>query len=247
MNNNEVLTETTKTIKSNSPEILTALAVAGVIATSYLAVRATFKAAKQLKDEPDSLSFKERAKRVWKCYVPAGISGALTIGSIIGASKASENRTAAAVTACALTERAFSEYRDKVTEEVGKNKAQTIRDKIAQDKVSKTPTGTKETFIIGAGDVLCCELLTRRYFRSSAEKLKKAEIEINACASTGMTMSLEDFYDLVGLEHTSESGRRTYGIGWDANCLLQLNFSSVLTQDGEPCLAFAYDSWTPMR
>lgn len=242
-NHNEALTKATNTIKDNSPEILTALAVVGVVTTSYLAIKASFKAAKQLKNEPDNFPFKERVKKVWKCYAPAGISGVLTIGSIIGASKASENRTTAAVTAAALTDKAFSEYRKKVVEEVGEDKAQIVRDKIAQDKVSKTPTGRKETLIMSSGDVLCCELLTRRYFRSTADKLKKAEIEINAQASHGLTMSLDDFYDIVGLEQTTESHR----IGWDECCLLQLNFSSTLTQDGDPCLAFAYDSWCPLK
>ncbi len=38
----DIFTKTAKTLKSNSPEILTALGVSGVITTSYLTAKASF-------------------------------------------------------------------------------------------------------------------------------------------------------------------------------------------------------------
>ncbi len=239
----ELFTKTTKTLKSNSPEILTALGVSGVVTTSYLTAKASFEAAGHLSEESPHLTFKERAKMVWKCYIPAGVSGALTIGCIIGASKTHGSRTTAAVTAYSLTEKAFSEYREKVVEQVGKGKEQTIRDEIAQDHVTNNPTTSREVIIAGTGTVLCCELFTNRYFRSDMEALRKAQNDINSRVMNDLYVTLDEFYDLVGLPYTSISS----GVGWDLDKLMELKFTTVLSENGEPCLAFDYNYTKPLK
>lgn len=238
-----------KAIKSNAPEILTALGVTGVVTTSYLVGKASFKAAKILEEEQASdawghVNTKEQVirqtKLTWKCYIPAGVSGVVTIACIIGSSKANGRRTAAAVTAYSLTERAYSEYKEKVVEQLGKNKEQKIRDEIAQDTVTKNPP-SKEVIVLGGGQVLCCELWTHRYFKSDMESLRKAENDINAMIVNTFYVTLDEFYDLLNLPHTSSSDK----MGWDSDKLLELQFSSVISEDGEPCLAFDYNYLRP--
>ncbi len=65
----------------------------------------------------------------------------MTIVCIVGSSKAGGRRTTAAVAAYSLTERAFSEYKEKVVEQIGKGQEQKIRDEIVQDQVDKKPLG----------------------------------------------------------------------------------------------------------
>lgn len=239
----ELFTKAVQTIKSNSPEILTALGVSGVITTAYLTGKASYKSYDDLIMAPDDMPVKEKAKIVWKNYIPAGISGVVTIGCIIGSSKATGRRTAAAMTAYSVTERAFSEYREKVVEQIGKGKEQKIRDEIAQDIVEKNSPNSREVIIAGTGDVLCCELFTRRYFRSDMEKLRKAQNDINSKIVNGFYVSLEEFYDIIGLSYTSNSGH----LGWDSDKLMELKFSTVLTDSGEPCLAFDYNYTKPLK
>ncbi len=207
MTPSDLFTKTTKAFKSNSPEILTALSVSGVITTSYLVAKASFIAGEIISsnenedppsDDPKE-RVKERAKHVWRLYIPASISGALTIGCIIGSSKANGRRATAAVTAYSLTERAFSEYREKVVEQVGKGKEQTIRDNLAQDRVSKNPQGSREVIVTGSKHVLCCELFTNRYFRSDMETLRKVQNDINARIVNDVYVTLDEFYDLIGI------------------------------------------------
>lgn len=246
-----ILPNAIKFLKSNSPEILTALGVSGVVTTAYLASKASFKASEMIyKDESvggvaddPKQRIKERTKLVWKCYIPAGVSGVLTVGCIIGATKASGARTAAAVTAYSITEKAFGDYREKVVEQIGKGKEQKIRDDIAQDQVSKKPPTAQELIIVGPGYVLCCELFTHRYFRSNMETLRKAQNDINARIVSDMYVVLDEFYDLIGLAHTSNSNN----IGWDSAKLMELQFSSVLAEGGEPCLSFDYNYTKPLR
>lgn len=251
MNLSTIFNQTKNTLKSNSPEILTALGISGVITTAYLAAKASFKASEMI-DADERVGgtaddtkqrLKERTKLVWKCYIPAGVSGALTVGCVICASKSNAKRTTAAVTAYSLTERAFAEYREKVVEQVGKGKEQNIRDSLAQDRVTQTPSGSREVIIVGSGTVLCCELHTMRYFRSDMESLKKAENAINAKVLREDWVPIDEFYELVRLPFTSNSSN----LGWTSNKLMELQFSTVLADGGEPCLAFDYNYTKPLR
>lgn len=234
-----------KTLKSNSPEILTALGVSGVVTTSYLVGKASFKASKLIdldEDGKSTVGIKEATKLVWKLYIPAGITGLMTAGCIISASKANGARTTAAVTAYSISERAFSEYKEKVVEQIGKGKEQKIRDEIAQDRVTKNKP-PKEVIVIGGGHVLCCELFTHRYFRSDMETLKRTQNDINARIINEFYVTLEEFYDLIGLPYTSNSGH----LGWNSDKLMELEFSTVMSEDGEPCLAFDYNYTKPIK
>lgn len=230
-----------RALKTNSPEILTVLGVSGVLTTSYLVAKASFKTRDDLEDYPFDMPVKDQAKVMWKNYIPAAISGGLTIACVVGASKVGGGRTAAAVAAYSITEKAFSEYKEKVVEELGKGKEEKIRDELAQEKIINTPT--KEIIITGTqGNVLCCELLTRRYFRSDMETLRRAQNDINALVIGGTFATLTDLYDILGLAPTSNSGE----LGWDSDRLMELMFTTTLSDSGEPCLAFSYNYTRPV-
>lgn len=257
MNLTQVTNRIARTLKSNRPEILTGLGVAGIVGTVYLAAKAGFEAHRVVEKEqfrldqrPTShpLDTKEKAKLTWKLYVPPAISGGLTIGCIIGASKANGRRTTAAVTAYSLTERAFGEYRDKVAEQLTANKQQKVLDEIAQDRINAKPPPedgpSSQVVIIGPGQVLCCELRTMRYFNSDIEALRRAMNDINHRLNTafGSGVSLTEFYELVDLEPTAESDYN----GWDGDDQMSLSFSHGLAPDGRPCLTFDYNYVRPL-
>lgn len=248
MNLSQLLSKATKSAKSNSPEILTALAVSGVVTTAYLTVKASFQAAEIFKRKEamgriTDAQAKPYIHAVWKCYIPAGVSGAFTIVCIVGASKSNAKRTAAAVTAYSITERAFSEYKEKVVEQIGKGKEQKIQDELVQDRVNKKPPSAHEVIMVGPGQVLCCELFTHRYFRSDMETLRKAQNELNARIVHDTYVPLDEFYDIISLPYTSNSNK----IGWDSDKLMELAFSTVLSEGGEPCLAFDYNYTKPLK
>lgn len=249
MNISDLLANVGKTIKSNRPEILAAFGVAGVATTAYLASKASFKASRLIeKDEAKggtagdrNQRIKERTRLVWKEYIPAGISGVTTIACIIGSNRLTGNRTAAAVAAYSLTERAFSEYKEKVVEQIGKGKEEKIRDELVQEKVLKAPS--REVIVTSiSGHVLCSELYTGRYFRSDMEALRKAQNDINARVIQQVYVTLEEFYEMVGLSCTSDSNK----LGWTSDRMMELQFSTVISEAGEPCLAFEYNYVKPL-
>ena len=243
MNLHRIVANTSKLLKSNAPQILTGGTVVGVIGTAYLAAKGGMKASRILDKEqrnarirPDlPLPKKAQIQLTWKCYVPAVIVGGATVASAIGSQKMMGKRAAVAATAYSVMEREFAEYRNKVVEELGKGKEDKIRNEIAQEKVRQT-TAT-EIIQIGEGTQLCCELWTMRYFRSSRESLDRAVAEINRRMITDMYVTLDEFYELIGLDYTSQS----HHLGWDGSRPMEIKIQAVMGPNGDPCLAFDYE------
>jgi hypothetical protein len=238
-----------RTIKENSSLILSVGAGAGVITTAYLTGKASFKAANVIDwnegnagTNPDPKErLKERTKLVWKLYIPPAIAATSTLVCIIGVNRLDARKTLAAQTALAVTQRAYSEYREKVIEEFGNRKDQSIRDAMAQDAVNRKPPG-EGIVISGPGNVLCCELYTGRYFTSDMQALRTAQNDINDRLLKHDYATLDDLYYILGVAQTTTSGQ----LGWKSDKLMELIFSTVLTDDGRPCLAFEYNYIKPV-
>lgn len=225
-------------IRNNSSSILTALGVSGTISTAYLTGKASYQARDVIKEEEAKLKHKltqkEAVKIVWKLYIPATISGGVTIACILGASTINAKRTAAITAAYSLGEKAFSEYKDKVVETLGEKEEQKIRDEVAATKVNSQPP--PQSLIVSGGDVLCCEMWTGRYFLSNMEALRQAQNTINEKLIGQNEATLSDFYYILGIPQTSSSGYS----GWTSTKMLKLSFSTQLA-DGKPCLTFEYN------
>lgn len=223
--------------KENSPEILTGIAIGGSVTTAYLAGIASIHAIRRLDNTPlvENMNRREKFLEVWDLYIPTVFSGGVTIACIVGANRISTKRALAAYSLLAVSEKTFEEYREKVVERIGEKKDKEIRDEIAQKKVSDNPPNN--VLVAGSDGVLCCELFTGRYFHSDMESLKKAVNEVNAKAMREDYCVIGEFYYIIGIPHTSNSGR----IGWTSDKLLVLDFTTTLTEDGKPCLAFDYN------
>ena len=235
-------------IRDNTPAILSAFGATGAIGTAYLSAKAAYDSYPIIQEHeeihgiPDSTRemYIERGKIVWKLYIPAIVSGTSTVLCIVVAARVGSRRTAAITAAYTLSERALVEYREKVTEAIGAGKEQKIRDEIAKDKVEANPPGP--TIITGEGQVLCYELFTGRYFNSTMENLRRAENNVNGALIKHDYATVSDFYDQVGLPYTSYSSE----VGWTSEKLLDLDYSTVMSEDGRPCIAFAYNYTTPV-
>jgi hypothetical protein len=229
-------------ITKHSSEILTGIGIAGMITTTVMAVRATPKALiliEERKEEADvdKLSPIEIIKIVWTCYVPAAITGGLSIICLIGASSVNVRRNAALATAYTLSESALKEYQEKVIETIGEKKEQTVRDAIAKDKLDRNPVTNREIIITEKGNTLCYDAISGRYFKSDIDKIKKAVNEINKNLLDDMYISLNDFYYELGLDDTKLGD----DLGWSIDKgLIELSFSSQLASDGTPCLVMDY-------
>lgn len=232
-------------VNENLPTILTGVGVVGTGATAYLTGRASFKAARLL-DHNEIMHYeqtqglepskKDKVKLVWKFYVPPALMMTSTMTAIIMANKVSSRRLAALAVASSITERAFSEYKEKVYEKLGRNQQEKVREEIARDRILKNPHDTSQVIITGTGDVLCYDMLTGRYFLSSAEKIRRAENRVNKELNNFMYASLTLFYDEVGLPPTTY----TDTVGWQGNENLEVNITTIMSDDEKPCLAIDF-------
>ena len=246
----------------HSPEILTGIGIAGMISTTVLAVIATPKALELIEKEkrrqnheivnkarrdgqdncPQITKLKpvEVVKVAWKPYIPAAVTGVVSTGCLIGASSVNARRNAALAAAYNLSQTALTEYKDKVVETIGEKKEKTIREKLAQDKVEKNPVSKREVILTGNGDVLFLEPVSMRYFTSDLENIRRIVNDINERLTCGMEeyISLSDFYDEIGLSHTSTSDDMGWNLGRDGQ--LKIDYPATKTEDGKPCLMLDY-------
>jgi len=230
--------------KEHLPAILAGGAVLGTLATAYLTGKATVKAYDVIRKHEETWKpsdnrkerVMERTKLVWKFYIPPAIAATSTIGFIIGAHRVELRKLLAAQTALAVSERVYSEYREKVVEELGDRTEQSIRDQIVDERVKKEAP-SEGVIVVAPGHVLCCELFTGRYFPCDMETLRKSVNEINRKILTHDYATFDDFYDLIGLKPTSTSNQ----LGWKASKLMDVIFTTCMTDDGRPCLAFDYN------
>lgn len=239
-----------KVVQKKSPEILTGLGIAGMITTVVLAVKATPKALDLIDEEIEKQNSKlsqeaydsvystakqinklkpvETVKVAWKPYIPALLLGSASVGCLIGANTVSARRHAALYSAYELSKTAYNELNEKVTEVVGEKKVTEIKQKLAEDKVNKvSPEGAIEkksnVVIAGDGDTWFIDAMSNQPFLSSKNKLDAAANELNRKMRSDMYVSLSQFYDEVGIEHTGTSDY----IGWR----IDKEYIDVMTSD----------------
>jgi hypothetical protein len=233
----------------NSPMILTAVGVTGTIATAVLTHKAATKAerikAAEIREVEAGRRFsmdrKETVRLTWKLYIPPVSTGVMTVAAIVGANHISTRRAAAMAAAYSISERAFSEYKEKVVEKLGESKHRSVRDELAQDRVNKD-SSSREVIITGKGEVLFKDGFSGRYFKSDMQTVRSAVNDLNQQVIHNNYASLTDFYTILALEATSFSDE----VGWNVDNLLEIEFSTAMTEDKEPCIVMDFQA-TPIR
>lgn len=239
---NKLVLKTKAAAIKHSPEILIGVGIAGWCSTVVLAVNATPKALDLIEMKKDELEVEELTKKevvktCWKCYIPAAVTGVVSTACIIGANSVSLKRNAALTAAYSLSETAFSNYRQKVIETVGEKKEAEVRHNMAKETIQNDPVSKHEVIITEAGGTLCYETISGRYFKSDIEKIRKAENVINKRMMEENYISLNDFYNEIGLPYTNMGDK----IGWNINKgLLDIFFSTQLSENDVPCLVIDY-------
>lgn len=249
-----------KLVADNSPVILSAIAVTGTVMTAVLTGKASFKAALIIDEnepvigvkrnsetndvEMDNapLDIRQKVDLVWKLYIPAAGTAAMTIFCTIAANRIGMRRAAALASAYKISEKAWGEYKDKVIETIGRKKEEAVRDEVAQDRVDNNPVSKTNLIVTGGGKELCFEEFTGRYFETDVQSLRKAQNDINHQVNNSYYASLTDFYDLIGLPRTSLSDE----FGWNSDELLELEFSTTMSKDERPCISIGFRA-VPIR
>ena len=235
------------------PSILIGSGLIGMGAGAVMGVYAAPKAFEELEEqkgdeyevadlmdrEPKKDSW-ARTKIVAKNFgAPAGvfISGALLV---IAGHVEDLHRIGILATAGALKSKEIKNLKEEILKSDGEKKLTKINDNIAEKNIQENPMGNSQVIVTGRGDHLCYDAWSGRYFYTSIEKVQKAINELNRTLLKDGYFSLNDFYEWVGLPEVEGGGV----LGWKCSSLndqVDINFSSKISENGEPCLIIRFD------
>lgn len=245
-----LLKKTGNLIQQNSPTIFAGVAIAGVVATTVMAVRATLKA-RDIIDEasypdPDhsedegleivTPDLKETVALTWKCYIPVVLMSALTIGAVVASNRISERRNAILAGLLTTSQQALEDYQKKMEEVMGHNKSDKIKEALAEDKLSDNPVDKAAIVETGFGHSLCFDTWSGRYFWSDYDKIRQIMNDFNFQLNNDFAMSLNEFYEMLNLG-TAGCGEE---VGFTTQRPLELEYKSRLASNGTPCLVIDY-------
>lgn len=209
-------------LKRNSSTILTVLAGAGVVVTTISSSKATIKAldileqAKQEKGE--ELTTSEKVKAVGKVYIPSIIFGTTTITCIFSANILNKKQQATLVSAYALIDNSYREYKRKLIELHGEETHQSVIDAIAVEKAKDVCIDTPCMLTTSSLNLenstyqkeLFYDVLSKRYFETTLDQVMAAEYHLNRnYVLRGYTV-LNEFYEFLGIDKINEG----YDLGW---------------------------------
>lgn len=221
-------------LKRHASTILTCAGGAGVIATSIMAVKATPKALTLLEnakeEKGEDLTKLEKVKIAGPAYIPAVLIGASTIACIFGANALNQRQQAALMSAYALLDNSYKDYKKKLAELYDEDTINGIKEEIVRDKYNEDPRQVED------GKELFYDNFSQRYFEATTKEVLCAEHALNRRIRDAHCAYLNEFYELLGLESTD------YGefLGWSSNELydmyleswIEFDHSKIIMDDG---------------
>lgn len=246
---NKWLHRSQKFVKRNASTILTCVGGVGVVTTSVMAVKATPKAlalieeAKQEKGE--ELTKLEIVKVAGPTYIPSAVMGVATIACIFGANALNKRQQAALMSAYALLDNSYKDYKKKVGELYGEDADLKVRQELAKDDYDEEEDGSEED----DGKHLFYDQYSGRYFRATNETVLTAKYEINKVLNDDCYASLNELYDLFGIERLDHGDY----IGWSSAQMFDTYWESWIhfwlektdLEDGMECYIVHYTDPLP--
>ena len=234
---NNLLRNTEVFLKRNAPTILTSIGGVGVIATSIMAVKATPKAIRLIEEakeeKGENLTKAEVIRVAGPVYIPSVITGVAAIACIFGANALNKRHQAALMSAYALLDSSYKDYKNKVKDLYGEEGVREIQTELAKDRYDESDISMSD------GKQLFYDEFSGRYFESTEEDVLRAEYELNRMLAREYSVFLNEFYELLGIDTTD------YGdyLGWSTYelvetylyCWVEFSHTKCVIDDGLEC------------
>ena len=254
----------------NQPALMLGAGIAGMTTTTVLAVRGHMKAREKIDesifnpvknpektseilytDKKNRTHVKKRywIKKTWKCYIPAAVTGSLSIACLMGSYSINHRRNAALASSLAVSEAAMTEYQKHVVDAIGEEAEKGIREKFHASQIAKTKDIPKledpenHEYLGGDHSVNCYESTTQQKFWASKEDIRRAVNNLNQERLTGFggEITLNDFYDEIGIARTTAGDC----LGWRVDNFIEVDISTTEV-NGIPCLYITPKNWVPI-
>lgn len=211
-------------VKRNGSTILTVAGGIGAVATTVMAVKATPKALKTIEAaeevKGEKLTKTEIVQVAGPIYIPTAIVGVGTLACIFGANILNKRQQASLISAYTLLDGAYKEYRNKVDQLYGSEADNRIREEIAKDNY-------KEPVKIEYEQTLFYDFYSKRFFEATMLDVVQAEADLNRMIAEQGGAFLNEYYDLLNLEPTTEGKE----LGWSLGILESMYWANWVDFD----------------
>jgi len=238
--------------KKNGPTILTITGAVGLVGTAVTAVKVTPKVISLLEaqeaEKESSLTNWEKVQIAGPHYIPTILFGIGTIACMFGANALNKRQQAGVISAYALLDSSFKEYKKKVEELYGENADVQVRSEIAKDQYKEEDIEYEDD------ELLFYDSFSKRYFNAKMEDVVMAEYNLNRQLYTNGGVYLNEWYEYLDMPQSPEG----YELGWSTGILeshywanwIEFDHHKVVMDDGlectivtmryEPVIDFAY-------
>lgn len=226
-------------IKRESPVILGVIGAAGVVLTAVMTAKATPKAEIRILDKEDEksapLTKVETMVAVAPVYAPAIAIGGATIACIIASTILNNRQKMALSSAYILLDQSYKKYKDKIVTLIGEDASRDVEREVTKDSIEslrkvKAPSSDEA--------LIFYEKHKSELFERTMVEVKDAEYLLNKKFVTTGHVSLNDFYELLGLDKTEEGEV----LGWNVDlaespeeCWIDFEHDLIKTNDGMEC------------
>lgn len=203
-----------KGARKRIPLILSLAASAGVVATTVVALKV------RPKEPPEESSPQEQAAIYLRTYGPTIVLASSTIACILGSYALTKKQQAVLTSAYTMLYTSYAEYKTKVKELYGEETHKTIMEAIGKEKckdVEPTAFYCGRGASLGINDSTNPEVfrtfydyISDRHFESTLSKVIAAEYHLNRNFVLGAFVTLNDFYEFLGLSPTEHGAN----VGW---------------------------------
>lgn len=224
---------------------MSCVGIAGTVTTTVFAVKATTRASRLLQkaeeEKGNELETAEKIKIAVPVYIPTALALTGTVACILGANILNKRSQASLMSAYALIDGSFKQYKGKLKELYGEETHQNVVDAIVKEEckdiqVNAGCMGLPCNLEADSDDEihLFYDLNGQRYFESTLAKVVTAEYHLNRNFVLRGYVVLNELYDFLGLEPTDFGSE----LGWaveDEFYWIDFNHRKVIMDDGLEC------------
>lgn len=218
-------------------------AIAGVGVTAYVAVKRASKIEEATKEVKEAMpeDKKEKTRHIVKAVPkmvkaswPVLVSGGATVGCVLVMDHISYKQIAALTASCAYLAKNRDYLAGKIKDMVGEEKLREIQEAFVKEEAPKEPWYGCSIEETGAGDLLCLEGYSGRWFRSSEKAVKEAQAMLQKLYEDDIYICMNDYYGYLNITSTQFG----HELGWVNSkdwYPPELKFTNTLIPAGE-CL-----------
>jgi len=208
-------------LKKASPMILTCLGATGVIGTAVLTAVETKKAMEKLEQlkngEKKDIKKSELAMALGPIYIPAIAAGTATIVCIFGANTLNQRNQASLVSAYALMNESYKNYKNAAVKVFGPDANRKINAEVAREIYVSCDGYAIYPKDYNSEDenVLWFDDLSNRYFYATLAAVINAQYHLNRNMVLRSAVSINELYTFLGIDKVKGGDE----IGWSGETI----------------------------